>query len=177
MDCSPEGSSVHGILQARILEWAAISSSRGSSWPRARTWISYNSCIGRKLLCLFTTSATWEACQNPGFLSKEICSVAPVDVLLFGCRSCKIDLFPRSLLCCYCLFLLETWLAGSQTYIRGKDIVPILGRVTQSCPSKTRGLPSPDLAQGHTRVMASFSGGLAICPESTHSPASGFHSI
>ena len=34
MDCSPLGSSVHGILQARILEWVIISSSRRSSWPR-----------------------------------------------------------------------------------------------------------------------------------------------
>ena len=34
MDCSPPGSSVHGILQARILEWGAISFSRGSSQPR-----------------------------------------------------------------------------------------------------------------------------------------------
>ena len=34
MDCSPPGSSVHGILQARILEWVAISFSRGSSQPR-----------------------------------------------------------------------------------------------------------------------------------------------
>ena len=34
MDCSSPGSSVHGILQARILEWAAIPFSRGSSWPR-----------------------------------------------------------------------------------------------------------------------------------------------
>ena len=33
MDCSPPGSSVHGILQARILEWVAIPFSRGSSWP------------------------------------------------------------------------------------------------------------------------------------------------
>ena len=33
MDCSPPGSSVHGILQARILEWVAISSSRESSYP------------------------------------------------------------------------------------------------------------------------------------------------
>ena len=40
MDCSPPGSSVHGILQARILEWAAISSSRRSSWPRKWTHIS-----------------------------------------------------------------------------------------------------------------------------------------
>ena len=41
MDCSPQGSSVHGIVQARILEWVAISSSRRSSPPRARTWVSY----------------------------------------------------------------------------------------------------------------------------------------
>ena len=34
MDCSPPGSSVHGILQARMLEWEAIPTSRGSSWPR-----------------------------------------------------------------------------------------------------------------------------------------------
>ena len=40
MDCSLPGSSVHGIFQARILEWLAISFSRGSSWPRDRTHIS-----------------------------------------------------------------------------------------------------------------------------------------
>ena len=34
MDCSPPGSSVHGVLQARTLEWVAISFSRGSSQPR-----------------------------------------------------------------------------------------------------------------------------------------------
>ena len=37
MDCSPPGSSVHWILQVRILEWVAMPSSRGSSWPR--DWI------------------------------------------------------------------------------------------------------------------------------------------
>ena len=37
MDCSRPGSSVNGILQARILEWVAVPSSRGSSWPRDRT--------------------------------------------------------------------------------------------------------------------------------------------
>ena len=40
MDCSPPGSSVHGISQARILEWVAISFSRGSSLPRDWTWVS-----------------------------------------------------------------------------------------------------------------------------------------
>ena len=49
-DCSPPGSSVHGILQAKILEWVAIPSSRGSSWPRDRTHFSYISCTGRQIL-------------------------------------------------------------------------------------------------------------------------------
>ena len=40
MDCSLSGSSVHGIFQARVLEWIAISFSRGSSQPRNRTWVS-----------------------------------------------------------------------------------------------------------------------------------------
>ena len=50
MDCSPPGSPVHGILQARILEWIAISFSRGSSQPRGRICISCVSCIGRQIL-------------------------------------------------------------------------------------------------------------------------------
>ena len=41
MDCSPPGSSVHGILQARILEWVAMPSSRGSSQPRDQTQVSH----------------------------------------------------------------------------------------------------------------------------------------
>ena len=40
MDCSPPGSSVHGIFQARVLKWVAISFCRGSSWPRYRTQVS-----------------------------------------------------------------------------------------------------------------------------------------
>ena len=55
MDCSPPGSSVHGILQARILEWVAISFSRGSSRPRNQTQVS--SIAGR----FFTNWATQEA--------------------------------------------------------------------------------------------------------------------
>ena len=50
MDCSPPGSSVHGILQARILEWVAMPFSRGSSRPRDGTCISGVSCIGRRVL-------------------------------------------------------------------------------------------------------------------------------
>ena len=50
MDCNLPGSSVHRILQARILEWVAMPSSRGSSPPRDRTCISYISYIGRWIL-------------------------------------------------------------------------------------------------------------------------------
>ena len=47
MDYIPPGSSVHGILQARILEWVAILFSRGSSQPRDRTHVT---CVGRQIL-------------------------------------------------------------------------------------------------------------------------------
>ena len=50
MDCSPPGSSVHGIPQARILEWVAMPSSQGSSQSRHRTHVFYVSCIGRLVL-------------------------------------------------------------------------------------------------------------------------------
>ena len=57
VDYSPPDSSVHGILQARILEWVAISFSRGSSQPRDRTWVS---CIAGRRFILW---ATREACR------------------------------------------------------------------------------------------------------------------
>ena len=54
MDCSLAGSSVHGIFQARVLEWVAVSFSRGSFWPRDRTRVSH--IVGRR----FTIWATRE---------------------------------------------------------------------------------------------------------------------
>ena len=50
IDCRLPGSSVQGILQARILEWVAMPSSRWSSQPRGWTHVSYVSCIGRQVL-------------------------------------------------------------------------------------------------------------------------------
>ena len=49
MDCSPVGFSVHGILQAKMLEWVAAPSSQGSSWPR--DWVHVSCIAGR----FFTT--------------------------------------------------------------------------------------------------------------------------
>ena len=51
VDCSPPGSCVHGILQARILEWVAIFFSRGSSQPKDRTHF----CVGRQILYCWAT--------------------------------------------------------------------------------------------------------------------------
>ena len=50
VDCSPSGSSAHGIPQARILEWVGISSSRGYFQPSNQTRFSCVSCIGRRIL-------------------------------------------------------------------------------------------------------------------------------
>ena len=52
MDCSPPGSSVHGILRARILEWVAMPSSWGSSQPRDQTQVS---CIAGRFLTVWAT--------------------------------------------------------------------------------------------------------------------------
>ena len=69
LNCSPPGSCVHGIFQARILEWVAISFSRGSSQSSDRTQVSYVSCIGR---WFFTTSTTWEAQRNHNYIKKKM---------------------------------------------------------------------------------------------------------
>ena len=74
MDCSPPGSSVHWILQARILEWVAVSFSRGSSQPSDQTHVFY---IGRGILY---HCATWEApslptCQSVSRVMFLLCSV------------------------------------------------------------------------------------------------------
>ena len=59
MDCSLPGSSVHGILQARMLEWGAAPFSRGSSWLRDWTQISHTAGS------FFTVRATWETWDSP----------------------------------------------------------------------------------------------------------------
>ena len=58
MDCSPPGSSVHGILQARRLEWVTISFSSRSSWPRDRTLFS---CITGQFFTVWATRDFWDS--------------------------------------------------------------------------------------------------------------------
>ena len=63
MDCSPPGFSIHGISQARTLEWVVISLSRRSSQLRDWTWVS---CVGRQVVYHW---ATWEASISTIYLS------------------------------------------------------------------------------------------------------------
>ena len=80
MDCSPPGSSVHGISQTRILEWVAISYSRGSSRPRDGTRISCDSCIscvGRQILSCWVSH--WVPSRVAYLLSNTVRSlIVPV---------------------------------------------------------------------------------------------------
>ena len=75
-DGSPPGSSVHGILQARILEWVAVPSSRGSSHSRDRSRISYVFYIGPLLATPWT--AAYQAPPSTGFSRQEYWSGVPL---------------------------------------------------------------------------------------------------
>ena len=93
MDYSPPGSSVHGILQARLLELVAMSSSRGSSQPSDRTWVS---CISGRF---FTTELPGKCilfilspCKNSAIHFKHWVStfyIAKWDLKHFLNMSCK----------------------------------------------------------------------------------------
>ena len=98
MDCSPPGSSVHGILQARLLEWVAIYSSRGSSPPRDQTSIS---CIGRWILHCWAPREAY---------IKELAvlkAIHPTYTLIQGLANCTPQTKARSLLVCINKMLLD----------------------------------------------------------------------
>ena len=79
MNCSLPGSSVHGILQARILEWVAMSFSRWSSWPR--DWPSVF-CLLHWQVGSLTTSATWNA---PNLQTLGACKDCPLHSMSTVC--------------------------------------------------------------------------------------------
>ena len=73
MDCSLPGSFVHGIFQAIVLEWIAISFSRGSSQPRAWTWVS---CIVDRCFTVWATREVlwmWELDYKENWVLKNWC--------------------------------------------------------------------------------------------------------
>ena len=107
MDCSLPGSSIHGVFQARILEWVAISFSRGSFRPRDWTQVSH--IVGRRFTIWATREVYWKRALNftglvfctpkPNFLRRDCCrstlwvsffSAYNTNSLLFFCKLCLI---------------------------------------------------------------------------------------
>ena len=78
-DCSPPGSSVHGILQARTLEWVAMPSFRGSSPPSDQTCVSHT---GRQILYLLSLQG-----NPPSSFVPDTIALALVPTLDVLCRS------------------------------------------------------------------------------------------
>ena len=98
VDCSLPGFSVHGILQARILEWVTISFSRGSSRPRDRTQVSR---IGGRCFNLWATSGNTELEGNWLF----ICQVCELEDIRSSREVGNISLFIKivSLILIWCV--------------------------------------------------------------------------
>ena len=91
MDCSPPGSSVHGISLARLQDWVAISFSKGSSWPG----IEPRSPMCRLSLVLQADSFWTEPCvKPPSGVRRLICGICP--------RSCLWGISQRSLYFLFC---------------------------------------------------------------------------
>ena len=88
MDGSPPGSSVHGILQERVLEWVVISSSRGSSQPRDWTLVS---CITGRFFTIWATreapKMSFQEGNTPTRCSINICWMNRLFVLSWLCNS------------------------------------------------------------------------------------------
>ena len=87
MDCSPPGSSVHGILQAKIPEWFAMPSSRGSSLPGDGTHISCVSCTGRCVLYYWYHVGSSDRCVSyVSFTAVWCVSALESNLLIFTAR-------------------------------------------------------------------------------------------
>ena len=127
MDCSPPGSSVHGILQARILEWVAIPFSSGSSWPNGNScifgawcimdihtncwiqeWMSVDCDFDFFPYCLFPLSAISYSTARFVFSisARKMDVFAAAVVLNINCFVWNVDDFPKDVLlekCCLSL--------------------------------------------------------------------------
>ena len=100
MGCSPPGSSVHGILQVRILESVAIYFSRGSSQPRSQTRVS---CIaGRIFTDWAMTEAAWHVEMPSKFAFQQVCCWF-VGALLWDMGFNALLRWYKHTVCCCCL--------------------------------------------------------------------------
>ena len=91
MDCSPPGSSVCRILQARILESFAISFSRGSSWPRNHTQVS---CIADRFFTIWAmiwSINIWQGSQEYAVGEDNLINKLCWENWIFSCQGMKLD--------------------------------------------------------------------------------------
>ena len=119
MYCSPPGFSAHEILQARILEWVAMPSSRESSWPRDWIWILYVSCIGRWVL---NTTTIWEALRKYRPMLNVHTEIGLMSQILLQKHTlCKLCFVRKTMSLCLSRQHLETSL---HVYERGHNVLP-----------------------------------------------------
>ena len=128
MDCSPPGSSVHGIFQARILEWAAISFSRGSSQPRDRTRVS---CVADRH---FTVWATREARRSLETNQKFTVLFSSINRLfsIFYLDSVALCLDKISYFCIRMILLTQLW-ASKELFVPRENTSLHAGRQKLNC--------------------------------------------
>ena len=115
MNGSLPGSSVHGILQARILEWVAVPSSRGSSWLRDGAWISCGSCITGRFFTIeppgkpIHTSAYSKCSYSVHFIFCYLeLSTAGIDPHSMGIATEGRDPGFRNTLVCFCCLVTKS---------------------------------------------------------------------
>ena len=112
LDCSPPGSTVRGVFQARILEWVAIFFSWGSSCPRAQTHIS---CVSYITGAFFICWAIWEA---QTFFTPKLKTKFTEDTMCGLCKEKKAS-------CCFKLHnCLSLWILSNPQYMIEKKILP-----------------------------------------------------
>ena len=118
VDCSPPGSSVHGILQERALEWVAFPFSRGSSRPRDQTQVS---CIAGRFFTIWAT-------KNPSIRIKEL------------------PMFPFWKLHRFCLMPTRCPVLGKRGKMRERRIIQVAVSKTGSCQVEVCGKRDCDQA-------------------------------
>ena len=160
MDCNLPGFSVHGIFQARVLEWVAISFSRGSSRPRDRTWLSR--IVGRH----FTLWATREALEDDNSEWQFFLFL----VSSWGNYLLSFFTFP---ICFRCQMTIEWSMLGSSATspiaVRGSPLMMVLSWLLSTSTgwplhSSSSRLSSPfqNILNHHCTVIGSSSGPNAL---------------
>ena len=135
MDCSLPGSSVHGILQAGILEWVAISFSKGSSWPRDQTWVSR--ITSRHCTIWATSKAHIYVCNIflIDFSSYIISLFVAGNVFLFVLKSLLSISIISQFSCCFCLCDILFYILSVYLYLWIYNGTSLIAQLVKNLPA------------------------------------------